>query len=67
MAVSAKSNNFDSNGYDTGIDYVKMVKIVKEAGYTGFIGVEFEGSEISEEAGIIATRDLLLKAAKEIQ
>ena len=66
-AVSAKSNNFNAEGYDTGIDYVEMLKIVKEAGYTGYIGVEFEGSEISEEAGIIATRDLLLKAAKEIQ
>ena len=65
-AVSAKSNNFDAEGYDTGIDYVKMLKIVKDAGYTGFIGVEYEGSEISEEAGIIATRDLLLKASKEL-
>ncbi|TLP75882.1 sugar phosphate isomerase/epimerase family protein [Maribacter sp. ACAM166] len=65
-AVSAKSNNFDADGYDTGIDYVEMLRIVKEAGYTGYIGVEFEGSEISEEAGIIATRDLLLKASKEL-
>ncbi len=65
-AVSAKSNNFDAEGYDTGIDYVKMLEIVKEAGYTGFIGVEYEGTEISEEAGIIATRDLLLKAAQEL-
>ncbi|MGB3143266.1 MAG: sugar phosphate isomerase/epimerase family protein, partial [Maribacter sp.] len=65
-AVSAKSNNFNADGYDTGIDYVRMLGIVKEAGYTGFIGVEFEGTEISEEAGIIATRDLLLKAAQEL-
>lgn len=65
-AVSAKSNNFDAEGYETGIDYVEMLKIVKEAGYTGYIGVEFEGSELSEEAGIIATRDLLLKASQEL-
>ncbi|SEB71358.1 Sugar phosphate isomerase/epimerase [Maribacter dokdonensis] len=66
-AVSAKSNNFDTDGYDTGIDYVQMLQIVKDAGYTGFIGVEYEGSEISEEAGIIATRDLLIKASNEIE
>lgn len=65
-AVSAKSNNFDADGYDTGIDYVRMLEIVKEAGYTGYIGVEFEGTEISEEAGLLATRDLLLKAAQEL-
>lgn len=67
MAVSAKSNNFDAQGYDTGIDYVKMLQLVKDAGYTGFIGVEYEGNELGEEAGIKATRDLLLKANKEIK
>lgn len=60
-AVSAKSYAFDDNGDETKIDYYKMLKVVKEAGYTGYIGVEFEG-DIDEEAGIIATRDLLLKA-----
>ena len=44
-----------------------MLQIVKDAGYTGFIGVEYEGSKISEEAGIIATRDLLIKASNEIE
>ncbi|MFD0796050.1 sugar phosphate isomerase/epimerase family protein [Maribacter chungangensis] len=67
MAVSAKSNNFDAQGYDTGIDYVRMLQMVKDAGYTGYIGVEYEGNEIGEEAGIKATRDLLLKANQEIK
>ena len=65
-AVSAKSNNFDVSGNETGINYLKMLEIVKDAGYNGFIGVEYEGSELGEEAGIIATRDLLLKVAKQI-
>ena len=67
MAVSAKSNEFDAQGNDRGIDYVKMLQLVKDAGYTGYIGVEYEGSELGEEAGIKATRDLLLKANKEIK
>lgn len=65
-AVSAKSHNFDANGDETEIDYVRMLQIVRDAGYTGYIGVEYEGRELSEEEGIIATRDLLLKASKEI-
>ncbi len=65
-AVSAKSHNFDANGNETEIDYVRMLQIVKDAGYTGYIGVEYEGRELSEEEGIIATRDLLLVASKEI-
>lgn len=66
-AVSAKSNEFDAEGNEIKIDYVKMLQIVKDAGYDSYIGVEYEGSELSEEEGIIATRDLMLKAAKEME
>jgi hypothetical protein len=39
---------------------------VKDAGYTGFIGVEYEGNELGEEEGTIATKELLLNAAEKI-
>ena len=65
-AVSAKSNNFDASGDEVAIDYVRMLQIVKDAGYNGFIGVEYEGDVLSEEEGIVATRELLLKAAKKV-
>jgi sugar phosphate isomerase/epimerase len=60
-AVSAKSYNFDEEGNETVIDYAEMIKIVKEAGYSGYVGVEYEGNELSEEAGILATKELLEK------
>ena len=66
FAVSAKSNDFDLNGYETTIDYTKMLKIVKEYDYTGFIGVEYEGNRLTELQGIKATRDLLIKIGKTI-
>lgn len=65
-AVSAKSHNFDAEGNETDIDYPRILQIVKDAGYTGYIGVEYEGNELGEEAGIIATRDLILKAAEQL-
>lgn len=65
-AVSAKSHEFDAEGNETEIDYIRMLQIVKDAGYTGFIGVEYEGSGLSEEEGILATKNLMLKAAKEL-
>jgi sugar phosphate isomerase/epimerase len=65
-AVSAKSNVFNEAGDEIQTDYVKMLQIVKDAGYKGFIGVEYEGDVLSEEAGIVATRELLLKAAKQV-
>ena len=65
-AVSAKSYDFDENGNETKIDYKKMLQIVKDAGYDGYIGIEYEGSRLGEEAGIKATKDLLLNVAKEL-
>lgn len=66
-AVSAKSYDFDKNGKETTIDYIRMLQIVKDAGYKGFIGVEYDGSRLSEEEGIIATKELLLAAAKQLK
>jgi len=65
-AVSAKSHDFDADGNETEIDYTKMLQIVKDGGYTGFIGVEYEGSILSEEEGIKATKELLLSAAEKV-
>ena len=66
FAVSAKSNDFDENGDEKTIDYIKMLKIVKSFGYTGYIGVEYEGERLSEVEGIKATRDLLIKVGQSI-
>lgn len=65
-AVSAKSHNFDEAGNETEIDYTKMLQIVKDAGYTGYIGVEYEGNELSEKEGIMATKALMLKSVSEL-
>ena len=64
--VSAKSYDFDENGNETKIDYKRMLQIVKKSDFKGFIGVEYEGDRLSEEEGIIATRNLLTKLAKEL-
>lgn len=57
--VSAKSHDFDAQGNETHTDYRRMMKIVLDAGYRGFVGVEYEGSKLSEPEGIRATKQLL--------
>ena len=57
--VSAKSYEFNEAGFDTVIDYPSLLRIVKEFGYEGYIGIEYEGENLSEEAGIIATKKLI--------
>ena len=61
FGVSAKSYDFDEEGNETTLDYKRLIKIVNDAGYKGFVGVEYEGSRLSEEEGIIATKTLLEK------
>ena len=61
-AVSAKSYNFNEGGEDTKIDYYRMMKIVKESDYNGYIGIEYEGMEKSEHEGIMITKELMKKA-----
>ncbi len=65
-AVSAKSHAFDAEGNELRTDYARMLGIVKDAGYRGFIGVEFEGKSVSELEGIRLTRDLLRRLRKSI-
>ncbi|MFN5169281.1 MAG: sugar phosphate isomerase/epimerase family protein [Cyclobacteriaceae bacterium] len=61
--VSAKSYEFDANGNSVEIDYPRMLQIVKAAGYTGYIGIEYEGSGLPEKEGIKATKKLLERSA----
>ena len=58
-AVSAKSNEFDENGDERQTDFERMLRIVLDAGYRGFVGVEYEGSTLGEPDGIRATKVLL--------
>lgn len=62
--VSAKSHSFDSDGNEVDKDYYRLLKIVKDAGFRGYIGIEYEGRELSEDMGIMATKELLIKAGK---
>ncbi|APU11066.1 xylose isomerase [Cellulophaga lytica] len=64
--VSAKSRDFAADGTEANIDFYKIMKLVKESGYTGFVGIEYEGTLLSEEEGVQKTKDLLLKVAKQL-
>jgi sugar phosphate isomerase/epimerase len=62
--VSAKSYTFDEDGNDTKIDYARMMQIVADAGYKGYIGVEYEGALEDPREGIAQTKALLEKSIR---
>ncbi|KAA3616628.1 MAG: sugar phosphate isomerase/epimerase [Calditrichaeota bacterium] len=65
-AVSAKSNRFDEKGNEIDSDFYRLINIVLSAGYHGYIGIEYEGSELSEYDGVRATKKLLEKVRSEL-
>lgn len=65
-AVSAKSHEFGPGGEELRTDYHRMMRIVLDAGYLGYVGIEYEGDQLGEHEGIMATRDLLLRVREEL-
>lgn len=65
-AVSAKSQAFDSAGNETAVDYRRMMKIVVDSGYHGYVGIEWEGDDPSEVEGIKRTKELLERVRSEL-
>jgi len=66
-AVSAKSHDFDDQGNEKNTDYRKMMKIVLDAGYRGYVGIEYEGGGLDEYAGVRATKKLLETVRDEME
>ncbi len=58
-AVSAKSYDFDARGNCIETDYRRMMKIVLDAGYHDWLGIEYEGEHLPERDGVQATLVLL--------
>lgn len=66
-AVSAKSHEFNAAGDEAGTDYRRMLRIVMDAGYRGFVGIEYEGERRSEREGIRLTKALLERVRAEME
>ncbi len=65
-AVSAKSHDFDEAGEETAKDYRRLLRLVLDAGFRGWIGIEYEGNRLPEAEGIHRTRRLLERVRDEL-
>jgi len=65
-AVSAKSHDFDEAGNETTKDYRRLMKIVLDAGFHSWVGIEYEGTTLPEREGIQRTKDLLERVRAEM-
>ena len=42
--ISAKSHEFDEEGNDINTDYKRMLEIIKNSSYKGYLAIEYEGA-----------------------
>jgi sugar phosphate isomerase/epimerase len=70
QAVSAKAYDWDTGAgkfytedrrepREITLDFERLIKIVVGAGYSGYIGIEYEGQKHTEEEGILRTKKAL--------
>ena len=64
-AVSAKTHDFDEQGNETTKDYRRLMTTVLAAGYHSWVGIEYEGTRLSERDGIAASLKLLKRIQAE--
>ncbi|MDA1272907.1 MAG: DUF1080 domain-containing protein [Verrucomicrobia bacterium] len=65
-AVSAKASRFTPEGLVAETDYFRMMRIVRDAGYRGYVGVESGAPTQDGEADAIRkTRDLLIRVRQD--
>lgn len=57
--VSAKTYDFDEAGNCVETDYNRILKVVKDSGFKGIAGIEYEGDKDDEYTGIRKTKALL--------
>jgi sugar phosphate isomerase/epimerase len=65
-AVSAKSHAFDAQGNEADMDYRRLMKIVLDAGFHSWVGIEYEGDGRPEREGIRLTQRLLERVRSEM-
>jgi sugar phosphate isomerase/epimerase len=74
--VSAKAHRFDEEGNEVSTNFQRMMQIVKDAGFTGYVGIEFEGGFmgargmegfLNDKDGIKVTKQLLERVGASLE
>lgn len=74
--ISAKTHKFDASGNEVETDFRRIFKIIKDAGFKGYVGIEYEGGfmnmfkkdagYLTSDEGVRATKKLLERVRTEL-
>lgn len=66
-AVSAKSRRFNDYGLITDTDFFRMMRIVRDAGYSGYVGIESAPEKMEDEYRAIRNTSEVLQLVRDEQ
>lgn len=58
-AMNVKAHDFNQQGRETRIDYSRISEIISAGDFSGTLSVKYEGKNIVEEEGILATKRMV--------
>jgi len=64
-AICAKVHKINSDGEAAHTDFARMLKIAKQGGFKGFIGIEFEGA-VDPVSGVLRTKKLIERTLRNL-
>lgn len=62
VTISCKMHSFDDNGKQPHFDYNRLLKIIDDGDYRGFLTIEWEGSKLKPIPGVLASKNLIEEA-----
>ena len=62
VTVSCKMHSFDDAGNQPDFDYPRLMKMIVESGYKGYLAIEWEGSKLEPVPGVKASKALIEKS-----
>lgn len=65
--ISAKTFRFNEKGDEPDIDYFRLFNMIKKSGFKGVVGIEWEGNQLDEDKGILATKQLLERVQQQLR
>jgi sugar phosphate isomerase/epimerase len=65
QTVSCKMHSFDGNGNQPDFDYPRLMKMISESDYSGYLAIEWEGRSLQPVEGVKASQALIKRSLPE--
>ena len=62
QTISCKMHSFDNEGNQPDFDYPRLMKMIANSEYSGYLAIEWEGSALDPVKGVKASQALISRS-----